>query len=263
MHSLSQQQLSSETIFVPDNINYQQEQNNYISSSWQFSPDTYPSPSQSCSPLINNVLEQQTPLEEQQPLELNFLEDLNDLDQILNQLDTTELFSELEKIESNDSSNFTNQSIFENTNNLINDNNNSISVVQRKLSTDSSDYSVSSPSNYFESPFSSPLSNDTNIVDKTCRTRRPKRTKEERAARKKDQNKKAASRYRNKIKTQTEFHEQILEQLEQRKDELTTQCKKIQTEFDVILPLAKAAFRYDPIRSKKLEQLLNRLSKSI
>lgn len=210
----------------------------------------------------NNVLEQQTSLEE--PLELNFLEDLNDLDQILNQLDTTELFSDLEKIESNDSSNLFEQSTLENINNLNNDNNNSIAVLQRKLSTDStSDYSLSSPSNYFESPFSSPLSNDINIVDKTCRTRRPKRTKEERAARKKDQNKKAASRYRNKIKTQTEFHEQILEQLEQRKDELTNQCKKIETEFDVILPLAKAAFRFDPIRSKQLELLLNRLSKSI
>lgn len=123
------------------------------------------------------------------------------------------------------------------------------STPQRKYSSDSSDcLSVAS----FEtaSSLGSP---------KPKRTRRSKHSKEERAARKKDQNKRAALRYRSKKKDQQENGESILKGLEDHKAQLTKQFNTLETEFRVIVSLAKQAFQ-DPVRSKQLQDLLTRLS---
>nr|XP_027198337.1 uncharacterized protein LOC113792625 [Dermatophagoides pteronyssinus] len=146
---------------------------------------------------------------------------------------------------------------------------------QRKLSIDSSSGYCSFDCDSIETSSSSSLSpsppsttnqsnaaaTDTNRV-KRRRNRRCKHTKEERALRKKDQNKKAAIKYRERKKVQTETIEQIIEQLEYRRDELTIQFSRIETEFNVILPLARQAFQVDPIRGQQLQQLIQRLQQN-
>ncbi|XP_027198337.2 uncharacterized protein LOC113792625 [Dermatophagoides pteronyssinus] len=145
---------------------------------------------------------------------------------------------------------------------------------QRKLSIDSSSGYCSFDCDSIETSSSSSLSPsppsttnqsnaaaDTNRV-KRRRNRRCKHTKEERALRKKDQNKKAAIKYRERKKVQTETIEQIIEQLEYRRDELTIQFSRIETEFNVILPLARQAFQVDPIRGQQLQQLIQRLQQN-
>jgi len=125
------------------------------------------------------------------------------------------------------------------------------STPKRKYSTDSSDCSADS----FDT--SSTISDNSN--KKTKRARHPK-SNQERASRKKDQNKKAATRYRNKKKTEMHSSEQTLEQLEAHQNNLNEQVKKLQTEFNVILPLAQAAFTFDPIRREHLIQLISRIN---
>lgn len=123
------------------------------------------------------------------------------------------------------------------------------STPKRKYSTDSSDYfSVNS----FET-----FPTETK---KSKRVRRSKTNREERVARKKDQNKKAASRYRDKKKNEIHSSELVLNELEFKRSNLTEQIKKLQTEFTVILPLAKAAFTFDSIRSEHLNQLIARIN---
>ncbi|KAF7490570.1 hypothetical protein SSS_07139 [Sarcoptes scabiei] len=133
---------------------------------------------------------------------------------------------------------------------------------KRKNSIDSSECSSDS---FFETSSQSSSSSTTSATVKSIpkkRNRRSKHSKEERITRKKHQNRKAASKYRSKIKVQGEEFESILEQLEQRNKELMVTLGKIQTEFDVILPLAKASFQFDHTRRQQLAQLINRLEQN-
>lgn len=132
------------------------------------------------------------------------------------------------------------------------------SSPKRKYSTESLTGSFTS---YDSSTISSPASSEcTNTSGKPKRFRRSKHTKEERVVRKKDQNKKAAIKYRHKKKDEKQSHEQILEELEATKNQLTAQMDKLRTEFNVILPLAKASFTFDANRSQQLAQLIQRLN---
>ena len=144
---------------------------------------------------------------------------------------------------------------------------NSETSPKRKLSIDSSGYSSFEYDSETLSPSITTITTATTATstetkEKKRRNRRCKHTKEERALRKKDQNKKAAIKYREKKKVETETIEQIVEQLEHKRDGLSIQFRKIETEFNVILPLAKAAFQMDPIRAPKLQQLLARLQQN-
>lgn len=122
------------------------------------------------------------------------------------------------------------------------------SSPKRKYSTDSSDrYSV-------ESFQSSPSS-----TGSRKRARRSKHTPEERIERKKNQNKTAASKYRSKKRGEQKSTEQVLEELETTQKNFSEQLKKLQTEFNVILPLAKAAFVHDSYRQQLLQNLLSRI----
>lgn len=121
-------------------------------------------------------------------------------------------------------------------------------------STPKRKYSITSSSDSSDSFQPSPIQRKRGV-------RKSKRTHEERLERKKNQNKKAASKYRSKKKIEQDSHEQTLEELEEIQLKHKDDLRKIQTEFNVILPLAKAAFGHDPIRSELLSQLLARIDK--
>jgi hypothetical protein len=183
------------------------------------------------------------------------LEEIFNVDDILNNSDfiSAELLDVLNDVGSNDylsqlehqplestPSNFIQHQYFDSGSSFTSDS--SVTCTpKRKYSTDSSDCSSQDS---FE----------------TCSTvssiTTSKKTNNKRA-RKKHQNKMAASRYRNKKKTEMTESELTLEELEIR-DNLNEQVKKLQTEFNVILPLAMAAF--DPIRKEHLNQLISRIN---
>lgn len=178
-----------------------------------------------------------------------------DVDDILNNdLIADELLDVLNNVESGDflnqlevaSHNFDSGSSFSSGSSVT-------SSPKRKFSTDSSD--CSSLDSFDTCSTASSSGNK-----KAKRTRPFKANKQERASRKKDQNKKAASRYRNKKKNEMQSSEQTMEELESHRDSLSEQVKKLQTEFNVILPLAKAAFTFDPIRREHLNQLISRIN---
>lgn len=92
---------------------------------------------------------------------------------------------------------------------------------------------------------------ETNVKPK----KRSKTTVTERRERKRNQNKSAANRYRQKkraeldtIENQQSVHEDINKQLRE-------QLQKLQMEFKVVYPLAKAAFASDPNKALQLQML--------
>ncbi|KAH9406280.1 hypothetical protein TYRP_013889 [Tyrophagus putrescentiae] len=89
--------------------------------------------------------------------------------------------------------------------------------------------------------------------------RAPKASPVEKAARKKDQNKRAACRYRSKKRTELHSSELTMEELEAVRDGLAEQVRKLQTEFGVILPLARAAFAHDAAKRARLQAMLARV----
>lgn len=126
------------------------------------------------------------------------------------------------------------------------------STPKRKYSTDSTSDCFSLDS--FETSSS---------IKTNKRVKRSKIKPLEKIKRKKDQNKKAATRYREKKKTELNSSEQTLEELELNHNNLLEKMKKLQTEFQVILPLAKAAFILDPIRREHLNKLVSRIDSLI
>ncbi|OTF69675.1 hypothetical protein BLA29_002442 [Euroglyphus maynei] len=184
---------------------------------------------------------------------LDEIANAENIDDILLANNEDDLYKLLETSELSDcSSSFTD---FDDNQSVI-----TLNSPKRKLSIDSCSLDYDSQ----ETSSSSSITNNQSSTGqvKKRRNRRCKHTKEERALRKKDQNKRAATKYREKKKVQTETIEQIIEQLELRRDELSTQFSKIETEFNVILPLARAAFQLDPTRGPQLQQLLARLQQS-
>jgi len=85
--------------------------------------------------------------------------------------------------------------------------------------------------------------------------KRSKKTVTERKERKRDQNKSAANRYRQKKRAELddiEFQQSIYEE---NNNKLKAQLQKLQMEFKVVYPLAKAAFSSDPNKSLLLQML--------
>lgn len=174
----------------------------------------------------------------------NFSEDLelitDQLLEVLKDVDFSDILSKLE---------FDNHINSESDSCLASSNSSVSSTPKRKYSSDSSScYSVDS----FET-------SSTESNQKRKRVRHPKPTQEERAARKKDQNRKAAQAYRSKKKTEVQSSEQTVEELEAHRDRLAEELKQLHTEFNCIFPLARAAFTFDPLRSQRLSQLLTRV----
>lgn len=257
--------------------NIYQESNGYSSpdSSYAFSPDSSIFDALGCNTessydnyFYETAFKEQSPISYQEDeLSLPSLDDI-DLDLILN---------ELEHLEENDFADLLGDIDIATSNGIIDSNQFSPSDsynFKRKQSIDStygspspstSSFSFSSSASSIDysssevNDFSS-LDSNFNPVIKKRRNRKSKHTKDERAARKKDQNKRAALKYRSRKKVESEITENILQELVERQNQLTNEFKKIKTEFDVILPLAKAAFQFDPIRSNQLQQLLQRIS---
>lgn len=154
------------------------------------------------------------------------------------------------------------------------------STPKRKYSSDSSSSSSSSNSTYCysEASYQTAASNSSSSsepeIEATAvakqskpassssnkRARRtPKASPVEKAARKKDQNKRAACRYRSKKRTELHSSELTMEELEAVRDGLAEQVRKLQTEFGVILPLARAAFAHDAAKRARLQAMLARV----
>jgi len=94
-------------------------------------------------------------------------------------------------------------------------------------------------------------SNDANI--KT--NKRSKTTVTERRERKRNQNKSAANRYRQKKRAELDDIEGQQNQYEDVNNELKAQLQKLQMEFKVVYPLAKAAFAADHNKALQLQML--------
>jgi len=86
-------------------------------------------------------------------------------------------------------------------------------------------------------------------------TKRSKTTLTERRERKRNQNKSAANRYRQKKRAELETIEDQCTRYSQSNDLLKAQLQKIQMEFKVVFPLAKAAFASDPNKALQLQML--------
>lgn len=212
--------------------------------------------------------QQQHQAEEQSPISNSADDDFFDIDNIINSVDLAEedlhqvlCTAGLSDFLFNDNTSTTTATFSDNINSDTSSyaSSSAASSPKRKYSTDSSAGSFTS---YSTSTISSPASSEytSSSNGKPKRFRRSKHTKEERVVRKKDQNKKAATKYRHKKKDEKECHEQTLEDLEATQNQLTAQLDKLRTEFNVILPLAKAAFSFDASRSQQLAQLIQRLN---
>jgi len=93
--------------------------------------------------------------------------------------------------------------------------------------------------------------NDTNIGT----NKRSKKTVTERKERKRNQNKSAANRYRQKKRAELDDIEYEQRIYEENNNKLKAQLQKLQMEFKVVYPLAKAAFSSDPNKSLLLQML--------
>jgi len=99
------------------------------------------------------------------------------------------------------------------------------------------------------------------IPDIESESRAPKGSKRSKASqlekreRKKDQNKSAANRYRIKKRAEQESIEEVQTEEQKRNESIKIQLEKLQMEFNVLYPLAEAAFRADPVRNPKLQLL--------
>jgi len=81
------------------------------------------------------------------------------------------------------------------------------------------------------------------------------KTVTEKRERKRDQNKSAANRYRIKKRAELESIDDLQSRYSKDNDELMTQLQKLQMEFKVVFPLAKAAFASDPNKALQLQML--------
>jgi len=85
--------------------------------------------------------------------------------------------------------------------------------------------------------------------------KRHKTTVTEKRERKRDQNKSAANRYRVKKRAELESIDDLQTQYSKANDELRAQLQKLQMEFKVVFPLAKAAFASDANKALQLQML--------
>jgi len=85
--------------------------------------------------------------------------------------------------------------------------------------------------------------------------KRHKTTVTEKRERKRDQNKSAANRYRIKKRAELESIDDLQDQYSKANDELRAQLQKLQMEFKVVFPLAKAAFASDANKALQLQML--------
>jgi len=93
--------------------------------------------------------------------------------------------------------------------------------------------------------------NETNVKPK----KRSKTTVTERRERKRNQNKSAANRYRQKKRAELDTIEVQQSQHQDIHNQLKAQLQKLQMEFKVVYPLAKAAFASDPNKTLQLQML--------
>ena len=87
------------------------------------------------------------------------------------------------------------------------------------------------------------------------KAKRSKASVEAKRERKRTQNKCAANRYRQKKRAEMDGIDKEVQDLEDKNNELKAQLQKLQMEFKVVYPLAKAAFASDPNRSLQLQML--------
>jgi len=92
-------------------------------------------------------------------------------------------------------------------------------------------------------------------IPKAKANKRTKTTVTEKKERKRSQNKSAANRYRIKKRAENDSIDGIQKDLSDTNDELKSQLQKLQMEFKVVYPLAKAAFASDPHRALLLQML--------
>lgn len=85
--------------------------------------------------------------------------------------------------------------------------------------------------------------------------KRKKSTVSDKKERKRSQNKSAANRYRIKKRAELESVEDLMETFTKTNVELKAQLQKLQMEFKVVLPLAKAAFATDHNKALQLQML--------
>jgi len=85
--------------------------------------------------------------------------------------------------------------------------------------------------------------------------KRSKTSTTEKKERKRDQNKSAANRYRIKKRAELESIDDLQTRFSKVNEELRAQLQKLQMEFKVVLPLARAAFVADPNKALQLQML--------
>jgi len=85
--------------------------------------------------------------------------------------------------------------------------------------------------------------------------KRSKKTPNERRERKRSQNKSAANRYRQKKRAELDVIEHHQDEQEQINNKLKAQLQKLQMEFKVVYPLAKAAFAADSNKALQLQMV--------
>jgi len=85
--------------------------------------------------------------------------------------------------------------------------------------------------------------------------KRSKSSVNEKRERKRNQNKSAANRYRIKKRVEMESIETVQSEYQKLNQQLTAELEKLQMEFKVVYPLAKAAFTSDPKKTLQLQAL--------
>jgi len=103
-----------------------------------------------------------------------------------------------------------------------------------------------------------------NVDLESSQTKRSKRSNAvltDKKERKKDQNKSAANRYRLKKRAEQESIDVVMTEEKKRNEELKAQLEKIQMEFKVVYPLAKAAFATNHHKNALLRMLDLRITK--
>jgi len=92
-------------------------------------------------------------------------------------------------------------------------------------------------------------------IKETVKSKKRKTTITERRERKRSQNKSAANRYRQKKRAELDVIEHQQSEEEKVNNKLKAQLQKLQMEFKVVYPLAKAAFAADPNKALQLQML--------
>jgi len=93
------------------------------------------------------------------------------------------------------------------------------------------------------------------VAEKVVANKRRRSTVLEKKERKRSQNKSAANRYRIKKRAEMESIDELVESFNTTNVELRAQLQKLQMEFKVVLPLAKAAFATDANKALQLQML--------